>query len=296
MADIILLEPFQRSYKQARRYATSPAAFEKDRERAKALLLSVLAQGDTRLRHPILMMLSSQGVEEAAEPLYRIMTASGESPSMRIFAAHRLAHLLGRMRDPKPWAGRLLALMEDGDPELRRLAVTSLAWEGNRDAFDALALRLRDPDPGVRSAVAQALCRLGDDRAWAILLDSMGQETGAGKKAVLFNLWRLPVPRPWLQQVYASHLKDPEPGLRLLCLALLDREERRKNAGQVIGLLCDPDPRVRRMALRLAQALPPEVLQTSERDLERMLSDPDMEIKRLALEALKIARREAPSG
>ncbi|MBW1989733.1 MAG: HEAT repeat domain-containing protein [Deltaproteobacteria bacterium] len=291
MAEVIPLKPQKRLFDTARKYVSRPGLFERERERAVPLLLSVVALGETKLRHPILMLLSSQGVAEAAGPLHGIMNDPGEPPHLRHFAAWRLGVLLSRMPDPEPWPKTLMKEAGGQDAFRARLAVTALAWEGNHQAFDVLAGCLEHRDPLMRSAAIYALCRLHDPRAWPPLSARLAEGCASEKKAILYNLWRLPVEHSWLQQVYRDHLSDKDPDIRLLCLALLDKKNMRENGPHVAGLLGDPDPRVRRVALRQGGDLPGEVLAPAVKDLERMLSDPDMEIKRMALEALKKARR-----
>lgn len=86
--------------------------------------------------------------------------------------AQAAALALARMGDAEATTdacARLKAHLRGGDPEERALAARALGVLGMCDSYDALALALCDPDPGVRGDAATALGQLGDPRATTAL-------------------------------------------------------------------------------------------------------------------------------
>lgn len=67
--------------------------------------------------------------------------------------------------DPTPEQAlpRLLAVLKDPNPELRRTAAQSLGKIARKEAVSALVEALRDPDAGVRLHAAWALGTIGED-------------------------------------------------------------------------------------------------------------------------------------
>jgi HEAT repeat protein len=154
----------------------------------------------------------------------------------------------------------LLAALDDQDPMVRRLAVSSLAACGDARAIDSLVARLDDPDEDIRARVVVALGKIGDRRAAPGLVRAASGDD-------------LP-----LRRVAIPALGELDAGL-----------------GVLIGALGDPDPAVR---VRAAIAFGETHDVAAVEPLTRALDDENPGVRhhaRDALERIRESRSSDPS-
>lgn len=158
-------------------------------------------------------------------------------------------------REPTPEQviPRLVAVLKDPNPELRRTAAQSLGKIARKETAPALLEALRDPDAGVRRHAAWALGMIGSD--------ALGPERSP-LAALLFDV------DPAVREAAAMALGltgDTQTGIELLlerlqepgtpadskrlAAASLGGMEARSAVTGLTGLLADQDARVRRWAI-----------------------------------------------
>ena len=132
------------------------------------------------------------------------------------------------------------------------------------------------------------MCNLRDDRILPLLLERLEHGAAEQKRSILLNLWRFNSKRKEVTEVYLKCLDNKEPDVRfdaLACLGLLidvgaHLEVYRK-------CLKDPDNRIRGLAIRrLADDAGDAAMRSFPTEIEALLQDPDMEVKRAALKIL----------
>lgn len=88
--------------------------------------------------------------------------------------------------------------------------------------------------------------------------------------------------------VYLEYLNHDDDDLRFDALVLLGLVTDAKSHREVyVRSLSDPDPRIRALALRELAEFGKDALSGLKGMIERMLSDPEMGVKRAAMEVLK---------
>jgi HEAT repeat protein len=196
------------------------------------------------------------------------------------------------LKDPRPLAERLLKELESSDTERRLHAAFAVGWEGNVPAAIPLIERLYDSDPRVQQTAVNALCNLRDDRILDLLSDRLDKGPIEQKRAILFNLWRFYSKGEEVTRIYLKYLEHEDADLRfdaLVCLGPL--AETRDFFDVYRKCLKDRDVRVRELALkRLAEEAGESVLQSLRAEIEPLLDDPDMKVKKAALEILRKTR------
>ncbi|SHJ38155.1 HEAT repeat [Desulfatibacillum alkenivorans DSM 16219] len=289
MAKVILLQPRQRLLERARNYVDSPDLFAENMQRAVRELIKVLPVADGPLRHKIMILLAGYAKDQAVEPLYGILKDEDQPPRTRHYAAVQLCAVLPFVKDAQPVIDLLEKDLVCPDANLRRYATTAMGWQCNTPAFVLLTRRLYDDDLGVRLAAVNSLCNCGDARALPLLLERLEEAPLEEKRAILFNLWRLERPELQLSHIYKQYLTDQAPELRLAALALLTFSHRDQESHLLIKpCLSDEDHRVRRLALERLMDCDLKTLGAFEQEIRRLLNDSNMDIKRSALNALKM--------
>lgn len=283
-------EPKEIILKRARGYVKSLETFLKGREQSVSLLLKALKLGEGDLKREIMMLLGSFAKEDVAWPLYEILTDPSEEEPIRNQAAIQLSVIGPFLKDPEALLDRLLEDMESPDPDLRLYATFAAGWKGNARAAIPIIERLYDSDVRVQQTAVSALANLEDDRILHMLLERLEHGPLPQKRSILMNLWRLQSKREEVAAVYLAYLDHEDPDLRLEALALL------RNVAKVCDHLSvyqkclrDDDERIRLLALRRLGEEHGEVLRVVRGEIEGMLEDPDMSVKRVALEILKRA-------
>jgi HEAT repeat protein len=148
--------------------------------------------------------------------------------------------------------------------------------------------RLFDSDSEVQQTAVNALCNLRDDRILDLLLDRLNHGPLAQKRIILFNLWRFYSKREKVTQVYIKCLENENAELRfdaLVCLGPIT--EVRNHVDMYRKCLKDKDGRIRELALkRLAEQASDAVRESCRAEIQALLDDPDMKVKRAAVKFL----------
>ncbi len=286
----IEFEPKEMILKRARGYVESVETFLEGREQSVPLLLKALRLGRGELKREIMFLLGSFAKEDAAWPLYEILTDPSEEEPIRNQAAIQLSVIGPFLKDPQALLDRLLEDMESPDPDLRLHATFAAGWKGNAQAAIPIIERLYDSDIRVQQTAVSALANLEDDRILHMLLERLEHGPLPQKRSILMNLWRFQSKREEVVPVYLSYLDHEDPDLRLEALALLGNVAKaRDHLPAYRRCLRDRDERIRLLALRRLGEEYGEVLREVRGEIEGMLQDSDMSVKRAALEILKRA-------
>lgn len=287
-----MLQPKLRRLAQAMRYVDSPALFAAHKNRALPMLLETLPLVDTRAKHRIMMFLAQYAPDQAPKPLLELMDDIAAPMPTRYYAAIQLRQVLACVETGNQVVKSLFGGLCHPGAEMRRLCATALGWEGHRQAVAPLVKLLEDSAPSVRLAAVAALCQIGDTVVAGRLKQMLVEGTPAEKRAVLLNLWRLEEKKGDLQDIYRTHASHPDAELKLVALALLEPVAIPQNASLFIRALSDKDSRVRRLCLERLLRQGREYLPEARQSLRTLLDDRRMDIKRAALEALKIAEEK----
>jgi len=285
---IIPFETRDQVLQHAQAYLDSVQLFLEEREKAVPVLLKALRHADRHLRHEIMLLLGSFAKQEVAWPLYEMMTDPHEAEESRHDASIQLSMIFPFLKDPQPIIDRLLEHLTHDDPLMRMNAAFALGWEGNTQAAIPLIERLYDPDTRVQQNAVNALANLRDDRILYLMLERLEHGSRDQKRAILFNLWRFYSRRDEVVSVYLEYLNHDDDDLRFDALVLLGLVTDAKTHLDIyVQSLRDQDPRIRALALRELAEFGKEDLLSLKKTIEGMLSDPEMGVKRAAMEVLK---------
>jgi HEAT repeat protein len=289
---VIEFEPKERILEKAKSYVESLDLFFEEGDRAVPLLLKAMKLADRDLKHQIMFILGTFAKEKVVWPLYDIMTDPSEAEDVRHDAAIQLSVIGPLLKNSRLLTERLLKEIESADAERRLHATFAVGWEGNVPAAVPLIERLYDTDPRVQQTAVNALCNLRDDRTLELLSDRLNNGPVEQKRAILFNLWRFYSKGEEVTQFYLKYLEHEDADLRFDALVcLLPLVETRDFFDVYRNCLKDKDGRIRELALkRLAEEAGERVLQSLRAEIEPLLDDPDMKVKKAALEILRKTR------
>jgi HEAT repeat protein len=291
---VIELEPKARILDKARKYIESVESFLDDGDQAVSLLLRAMKHADRDLKREIMLVLGSFAKEKVLWPLYDMMTDSSENEEVRHDAAIQLSVIGPLIKDPQPLVDRLLKEIESSDAERRLHATFAIGWEGNFQAATSLIGRLYDADTRVQQTAVNALCNLRDDKILDLLIDRLDHGPLEQKSAILFNLWRFDSKGERVKQVYLKCLEHEEPDIRfdaLVCLGPIT--EARDYLDLYRKCLKDKDDRIRELALkRLAEEAGTSLPELLRAEIEGLLNDPNMKVKKAALQILRKNREQ----
>jgi len=291
---VIELEPKARIIDRARKYIESVESFLDDGDQAVSLLLRAMKHADRDLKREIMLVLGSFAKEKVLWPLYDIMIDLTENEEVRHDAAIQLSVIGPLIKDPQLLVDRLLKEIESSDADRRLHATFAIGWEGNFQAATALIARLYDGDRRVQQTAVNALCNLRDDKIFDLLLDRLDHGPLEQKSTILFNLWRFDSKGERVKEVYLKYLEHDEPDIRFDALVCLGPITETRDYPQVYRkCLKDKDDRIRELALkRLAEDGGENGLKLLRAEIEGLLHDPNMKVKKAAIQILRKNREQ----
>jgi HEAT repeat protein len=291
---VIELEPKARIVDRARKYIESVESFLDDGDQAVSLLLRAMKYADRDLKREIMLVLGSFAKEECVWPLYDMMTDSSETEEVRHDAAIQLSVIGPLIKDPQLLVERLLKEIESSEADRRLHAAFAIGWDGNFQAGTALIARLYDGDRRVQQTAVNALCNLRDDKIFDLLLDRLDHGPLEQKSTILFNLWRFDSQGERVKEVYLKYLEHEEPDIRFDALVCLGPISETGDHPEVYRkCLKDKDDRIRELALkRLAEEAGASVLELLRAEIQGLLHDPNMKVKKAALQILRKNREQ----
>lgn len=273
---------------KSRCYIDNLELFMNERDIAVPLLLKALRHADRQLKHRIILLLGGFAKEEIAWPLYEMMTDASEDEVLRHDASIQLSVTMPFLRQPQTLVDRLLAALRSTEPELRAYAAFALGWKGNAQAAISLIDLLYDPDPLVQQAAVNALANLQDDRIFSLLVDRLERADLEQRRSIIYNLWRFAGKHPEAATVYLRSIDSKEDELRFDALVLLGLISNvRDHLAVYRRCMKDDDPKIRELAFRELAALSPSELDPLRGEIEAGLKDPNMAVKRAAVDILK---------
>jgi len=282
---VIKFDSKERILKKARSYVESVETFFDESEQAIPLLLKAMKLADRDFKREIMLLLGSFAKDAVVWPLYDLMTDPSESEEIRHDAAIQLSVIGPLLKNSQRLVDRLLQEIGSTDAQRRLHATFAIGWEGNFQAATSLIERLFDSDSEVQQTAVSALCNLRDNRILDLLLDRLNHGPFEQKRIILFNLWRFYSKREKVTQVYIKCLEHEDPELRfdaLVCLGPIT--EVRNHVDVYRKCLKDKDSRIRELALkRLAEELTEIILESLRAEIEPLIDDPDMTVKRAAV-------------
>jgi len=286
---VIEFEPRERILEKAKKYVESLDLFSEKADQAIPLLLKAIKYADRDLKHSIMFVLGSFAKQEIVWPLYDMMTDPSENQEVRHDAAIQLSVIGAFLKDPQPLRDKLLKEIESSDAERRLYATFALGWEGNFQAAIPLIERLYDSEIRIQQTAVNALCNLRDDRILGLLLDRLDHGPREQKRSILLNLWRFYSKGEEVREVYLNYLEHQDPELRFEVLVCLrPTTEVQKYLEVYRRCLKDKDGRIRELALkRVAEEVGESVLESLRGDIEPLLKDSDINVRKAALKILR---------
>jgi HEAT repeat protein len=286
---VIAFDSKRRILERAQKYIESVQLFLDDGEPAVGVMLKALKHAEGSLKREIMFVLGTFAKEQVVWPLYGIMTDVAEDEQLRQDAAIQLSVLGPLLSDPQALIDRLLEEMDSPDAERRRFATFATGWAGNQRAALPLIERLYDNDARVQETAVNALCNLRDDKVLQLLADRLEHGPVQQKRVILLNLWRFSAKKAQVKEIYRRCLEDESAELRFTALVCLGRiADVREDAELYRKSLKDSDPRVRELALkRLAEEGGEALLQSLRAEIQPLLNDPAVKVKRAAVRALR---------
>ncbi len=287
-SNVIDFEPRERLFEKVRSYIESVELFLEERDKAVPLLLKALKYADQELKHKIILLLGSFAKQEVAWPLYRMLVDPNESEEVRNDASVQLSVIAPFLKDPEPLTDRLLEDIRSPDLELRLYAAFALGWEGNARAAIPLIELLYDSDIRIQQTAVNALSNLRDDRILSLMLERLEHGPLEQKRCILLNLWRFYSKRDKVVSIYLKYLNHEETDLRFDALVLFSLvTETSEHIPVYRKCLRDKDHRIRALSLKQLSEVSSEDLLGLKEEIQQMLSDPDMEVKKGAMKILK---------
>ena len=287
-SNVIDFEPRERLFEKVRSYTESVELFLEERDKAVPLLLKALKYADQKLKHKIILLLGSFAKQEVAWPLYRMLVDPDESEDVRNDASVQLSVITPFLEDPEPLTDRLLEDIRSPDLELRLYAAFALGWEGNTQAAIPLIELLYDSDIRIQQTAVNALSNLRDDRILSLMLERLEHGPLEQKRCILLNLWRFYSKRDKVVSIYLKYLNHEETDLRFDALVLFSLvTETIEHIPVYRKCLRDKDHRIRALSLKQLSEVSSEDLLGLKEEIQQMLSDPNMEVKKGAMEILK---------
>ena len=158
-----------------------------------------------------------------------------------------------RESTPEQVIPRLVAVLKDPNPELRRTAAQSLGKIARKEAVPALVEALRDPEPGVRRQAVWALGMIGEDsvgRDRSPLGPLLFDSDPSVREATATALGQTGDTQIGIELIH-ERLHEPQVGSdsKRLVAAALGGMEARSAVVLLTDLLQDRDPLVRRWAV-----------------------------------------------
>lgn len=205
-------------------------------------------------------------------------------PSSRRFTAPVLVILfgcltLGCVESPEPnppqvVAAKLVPLLKDRDPELRRTAALSLGKIAAPGVVAALREGLKDPDEEVRRNCAWALGNLGEaviDDAGLALVQALNDPAASVKAAAAEAIGNIGGTQAMVEML-SEALEEPDVATRRTAVLALGWLEAPSSYEALVEALHDPDAGVRQGAVAaLGELADVQVLPLLR---ERLLRDP----------------------
>ena len=286
--NVIEFESRKKILAAARKYIDSPELFLAEKDKAVPLLSKTLKFAERDIKVEVMLLLASFAKPEASWIFYEMIKNESEGEEIRNNASIHLSVVGPFLKDPQPLVEKLLNDLESPDADLRLYATFALGWEGNHQAAIPLIGRLYDSDIRVQQNAVNALCNIRDDRILNMLLERLEHGPEEQKRAILFNLWRFYSKREEVKNVYLKYLEHENAEMRFDALVLLGPLEEDENFVEVYRkCLRDNDQRIRKLALEMLSENSGSLLPETREEISVLVDDPDMEIKRLAMNILK---------
>lgn len=181
-------------------------------DRALAEAARAQLHGDSRYEEALALEILARGDPEGGRDAF---VAALDSP-YRTVRLRALRALQPRRDDALVTRLAILATA-DADPDIRVLAIRTLAQWGAGGAVASLRRAVDDPVAAVQQEAVRALVALGDDEVAALVRERLAHGAPETRVASL-RLARL-VPAPELLDAIGPYLADPDPEVRVAAAA-----------------------------------------------------------------------------
>ena len=213
-------------------------------------LADLLAHPSRRLR----LMAQYELADRGASDLFADVARYETDRHARVHAIWGLGeiarHQAARKRRVDGMMAPVIALLDDGDPEVRAQAAKVLGEPAQPKAFEALVASLADESPRVRYHAAMSLGRIGDPAATPYLVAMIAENDDRDR--FLRHAGVVALASIGDRNTIEEMASSPAASLRRAAVLVM----RRWSDPSLERLLFDPDPRIRTEAARAVHDLP----------------------------------------
>ncbi len=292
MATILEFKEREGLKKKVRKYLDDPSLISKEGERAITTISRAFKGATAEERKRMFLVLSTLAQDELAWILVSLLEDEEADEELKDQASIYLSVIGCFVSNPGLLTRRLNEIVRGGDKDSSLRAIVAMGWEGNTQAVPILAELLHSDDPEVQEVAVIGLSNLGDSRLFGILKDRLRGASPQQKRAIYYNLWRFKGKEDEALSIYKDALKKEPPGLRSDILTVLVSMEdlAAPQKARVLELLregsLDSDGTVRLAAVKGLL----ELGELGSEEARRLVEDPNMEIKRIAVKFLEKGR------
>jgi len=285
MATILKFRDGRRLKSKVARYLEDPSLIADEGDHAITVLARAFKWASMEDRKRMFLVLSTLAQDELCWILVRLLEDNEADEELKDQVAIYLSVIGAFVSNPQLLNKKLNNIIENTDDKDTRIrAIVALGWEENTLSIPILAELLHDPDSEIQEAAVTAMCNLEDSRLFGILTDRMKNAPFAQKKAILYNLWRFKGKEEEALKIYMEEVDRGDNALKVDILSILMKMgDSIECEGVLRAHLNDPDPEVRLLS---AKALL-EMEKLTQEDVESLMDDPSMKIKRFAIRAVQ---------
>lgn len=274
----------------AQRYLEQPEATTLRDDTRLHVLRNALRYAKSDLKIQIMSFLCSLSREDVYWDIYWLMKSDQEEDNVRHQAAVELSNMAERLSDTKEILNVLSADVQSEDPDVRILTTIALGWRANYSGVLALLERVYDTNETVQNLAINSLATIQDERIVPFLEERLLTAPHLQKKAILANLWRFSQRKDAITAIYSQYIQNNDEDLRFDAFVYLEKIlDAYEMLPFCLELIFDPAIQIRRLALKrfVLYGSSQDYQSLSEKAIQGLLNDSDMEIKNCALKIRK---------
>ena len=280
--------------RRLKKYLDDPSLIAREGDRAISTIARAFKGAGAEERKRLFLVLSTLAQDELSWILLSLLEDPEAEEELKDQATIYLNVIGAFVSNPASLTRRLNELLHvSSDKDTRLRAIVAMGWEGNTMAIPILVELLHHSDPEIQEVAVIGMSNLGDGRLFGILKDRLRGAPPQQKMAIYYNLWRFEGKEEEALSIYMDALEVEDPWLRADILAIMaDMDGLSPSSSDCVidilkNALYDQAHEVRLSALQALLNLG----ELSPGDARRLIGDPCMEIKRIALDALEKRRR-----
>lgn len=285
MGKVIKFNSKEQFIEKLKEYSENLELFFEEYEKAVPLLKKYFKFVDNDLKLKVLLLLGSFAKEASWDFCYEVAMDREEHEMIRDTSALNLGHILKYSNDNEALIETLLIDVNSDQKDKREYAIRALGFEGNYKAALPLVELLFDHDINIQQCAINALSNIKDPSVVKILINQLKNGSREKVMTILFNLWRFGDKKEEILPIYLDYIENTDAELKLYSLALLENISNIDEHLDILAtLIKDKDKRIRKLTAEYIGKSNNEGIKPL---LSQFLDDEDIEVKRIAVNALK---------